>query len=484
MRIPRPSVPTPLVLLLFAVLVVGTAWALLLPPWQSPDEQWHFAYAQTLAEHGRLPDADNPASFSSEQLLAAASSRSDRMPFQPEVKAPWDEGQYDAWQRENARLPANAREDGGGVNNASSNPPLFYAVEAVPYKLAGGDVFDRLYAMRFVSVLFLLVAVVATWLLAGELFGPNRTLQLAAAAVVGFQPMATFMAGSVNPDSPLLAFWSLALWLGVRILRRGLTTKSGLALAVVVAGALLTKAIGYLLVIAAAILIGWKLWRQRSWGARGLVAVAAGCVLVAVLPFAVAELTGRTALNQVGNTTGNNLSVFSFPADYLGSYLWQFYLPRAGFLSPLQAGIDHEYGFDVIFRGGWGLFGWKDVRLSNTVYTTLLVTSIATVAAAAVALITRRVRIDLPVLLYLLLVSVALVGALHWIEFRFLVERVEAFIQGRYLLPLLPVGACALSAALTLLPARLRGAGLGVALAGLLALQVVSLGAVMERYFA
>ncbi len=338
MRIPRPSVPTPLVLLLFAVLVVGTAWALLLPPWQSPDEQWHFAYAQTLAEHGRLPDGDNSASFSTEQLLAAASSRSDRMPFQPEVRAPWDEGQYDAWQRENARLPANAREDGGGVNNASSNPPLFYAVEAVPYKLAGGDVLDRLYAMRLVSVLFLLVAVVATWLLAGELFGRNRTLQLAAAAVVGFQPMATFMAGSVNPDSPLLAFWSLALWLGVRILRRGLTTKSALALAAVVGGAVLTKATGYLLVIAAAILIGWKLWRQRSWGARGLVAVAAGCVLVAVLPFAVAELTGRTALNQVGNTTGNNLSLFDFPADYLGSYLWQFYLPRAGFLSPLQCG--------------------------------------------------------------------------------------------------------------------------------------------------
>jgi hypothetical protein len=195
-------------------------------------------------------------------------------------------------------------------------------------------------------------------------------------------------------------------------------------------------------------------------------------------------VTGRTAFNQVGNTTGNNLSLFHFPADYLGSYLWQFYLPRPSFLNPLNAGIDHEYGFDVIFRGGWGLFGWKDVRLSNTIYTTLLVTSIATVVAAAAALITRRVRIERSVLAYLLLVSLALVAALHWIEFRFLVERVEAFIQGRYLLPLLPVGACALGAALTLLPVRLRGAGLGVALSGMLALQAVSLSAVMERYFA
>lgn len=484
MRIARASVPAPLGLLLAAVLLVGLAWALLVPPWQSPDEQWHFAYAQTVAEHGRLPDAGNSNSFSTEQLVAARRSRADRMPFKPEVKAPWDTGQYDAWRRANRRLGPGAADDGGGVNNAASNPPLFYVVEAFPYAVAGGDVFDRLYAMRLVSVLFLLVAVTATWLLAGELFGRSRPLQLAAAAVVGFQPMAAFMAGSVNPDSLLLALWSLALWLGVRILRHGVTTRSALALVLVAGAAVLTKATGYLLVIAAAVVIGSQIWRQRSWGTRGLVAVGAACLLVAALPFAVAELAGRTALNQVGNTTGQNVSLFHFPASYLGSYLWQFYLPRPSFLTVLPGGIDHEYGFDVVFRGGWALFGWKDVRLSNTVYSALLYVSIAVVVAAVAAVVTRRVRIDRAAAAFLLLVSVGLVLALHWVEFRFVVERGESFLQGRYLLPLLPVGACALAAALTLLRFRARVAGVALALAALVALQVVSLAAVLERFYA
>ena len=35
------------------VAIVGLCWALLVPPWQSPDELAHFAYAQSLAESFR-----------------------------------------------------------------------------------------------------------------------------------------------------------------------------------------------------------------------------------------------------------------------------------------------------------------------------------------------------------------------------------------------------------------------------------------------
>ena len=42
--------------------------------------------------------------------------------------------------------------------------------------------------------------------------------------------MMTFVSASVSPDSMLYALWTLALWLGVRILRRGLTAAAGAAL--------------------------------------------------------------------------------------------------------------------------------------------------------------------------------------------------------------------------------------------------------------
>ncbi len=128
-----------------------------------------------------------------------------------------EQGRVRALARVEARLPDSARGDGGGQNPASSNPPLYYLYESVPYLLAsGGDIFDRLYVMRLWSVLLLLVTTAGAWLLAGELFGRNRLLQLVAAGFAGLQPMVTFVSSSVTPDALLFATWSVAFWLCAR----------------------------------------------------------------------------------------------------------------------------------------------------------------------------------------------------------------------------------------------------------------------------
>jgi 4-amino-4-deoxy-L-arabinose transferase-like glycosyltransferase len=483
----RKRVPGPLLALLAAVLILGVAWTLVRAPWQAPDETWHFAYAQSVAERGKLPQ-DKGATGSSEQGLADVASRAGAMAFHPELKPPWDEASFDRWKRANDALPSGSRSNGGGPNTASQNPPGYYAYEAIPERAVWfGDVFDRFYAMRLWSALLLLVSVTATWLLAGELFGRNRLLQLAAAGVVGFQPMATFMSSSINPDGMLLALWALALWLGVRILKRGLTVRWGVALAAVAAAAALAKATGYIVVAGAAGVILYALWRERGLGTRWLARTAAICAAVAVIPpgawIVSARLSDRPAVNQVPNKSGQTVSLLHFPLSHFGSYLWQFYLPRAGFLQPEP--VSKDYGYDVWFRTGWAVFGWKEVRLPDSVYSWLRWISYAVLLAAAVALVRRRVRIGWPVAAFLGLTSLALVASMHWIEFRYIVERGgELFIQGRYFLPLLPLAACAGAAALTLVPNRFRGVVAGAGLAGLLGLQVLSLGAVLERYYA
>ncbi|MGG7379194.1 hypothetical protein ACQ7B2_10720, partial [Escherichia coli] len=72
------------------------------------------------------------------------------------------------------------------------------------YAASAGDFFDRLYAMRMWSALLLAAAVVATWLLVGELTGGDRLAQLIASGVVGLQPMASFISASINPDAGLI----------------------------------------------------------------------------------------------------------------------------------------------------------------------------------------------------------------------------------------------------------------------------------------
>src|SRR5829696_7210446 len=60
-RLPRSLVarvratPAPLALLLAASVLLGCAWAAVLPPFQGPDESEHFAYVQHLAETRSAP---------------------------------------------------------------------------------------------------------------------------------------------------------------------------------------------------------------------------------------------------------------------------------------------------------------------------------------------------------------------------------------------------------------------------------------------
>lgn len=480
--------PAPLLLLLLAVAMLGVIWALLNPPWQAPDEQWHFGYAQTLAERGVLPgDATRP-SFSSEQLLAAEDSRAANLAFNASLKAPWDMDTFHRWQSADDALPDSARSDGGGPNNAGSNPPLYYLFDAPGYlAAAGGNVLDRLYAMRIWSVLLLLGLVIATWLLAGELFDRNRPLQLFAAAIAGLQPMAVFTSSSVNPDALLVMLWAFGVWLGVRILRHGITWQQGLALGAVAAGAALTKATGYLLVVAALGVISFALLRARHKGVRWLLRVAAVAAVAIAVPvgtwLVIARAEGRPAVNQVASTSGKTVSVFDFSPRFLASYIWQFYLPQLPGQADLP-GISQDYGYDTWVRTGWGVFGWKEVRLPENVYTALRWVSIVALIGAGVALVLRRVRLGWPVGIFLLLTSLGLIFALHWVEFRFLAERGELFLQGRYLLPLLPIAACVGAAAVTLLPRGARGVAIGAGLGALCALQLISLATVMERYFA
>ncbi len=51
----RAAVPAPLAAILVVVVVAGASWALIVPPFQSPDETAHFAYAQSLAERFAFP---------------------------------------------------------------------------------------------------------------------------------------------------------------------------------------------------------------------------------------------------------------------------------------------------------------------------------------------------------------------------------------------------------------------------------------------
>jgi len=484
------AVPPALALLLGVVAILGVAWALLVPLAQSPDEDAHFGYAQVLAEDFRLPDEKPGPTYTSEHRLVAERARSFQTAQLLDSRTEWSALAEADWDRLQARLPRSARRRGGhadefsGANAARTNPPAYYLLQAIPYRLAGGDVVDRWYAMRLFSVLLLLVAVAATWLLIGELTGRRRLLQLVGAAAVGLQPMELFIASSINPDAALMATWALAFWLGARILIRELTLPAGVALASVTALAILTKATSYALVPGVVTVFAVALSRERPrLGRFRLPAVASAAALgLPVLAWLVLSRSlDRAAVNAVAGGGGADAG----PAVdvSLVNYLWQFYLPKL----PFQTGIppiERLPVFDVWVETGWGAFGWLEVRFPEPLYVLLGLLTAAVLLAGAVVLVRRRRPAELAVAAFMAVVTLTLLAGLHWVEYRSIVYDATSFNQGRYLLPVLPILGAAAAAALTLLPVRARPAVAGAALGGLFILQAASLAVVAARFYA
>lgn len=482
-------VPAPLIGLLAAVFVTSTAWALLMPPFLAPDENSHFGYAQTLAESFELPGKANRDLFSTEQELAHDRSNSEQTAAVLQTKPEWSKLAFTRWRQEEAQLTDSDRTDGGGPNPASSNPPLYYLYEAPAYRAAsGGNIFDRLYLMRLWSALLVLVTASAAWLLAGELFQRKRPLQLVAAAVAGLQPMVTFLSASVTPDGLLFALWSVALWLGVRILKRGLSFVDGTALFAVVGLAIATKATSYALLPAALLVLAVGAFRLRGTGNRRIALIASTALVALALPvggwLATAAALDRPAVNTVGTAPGHRApTITNFNVREFGSYMWQFYLPKLPFQKRF-GGMPEYPVYTVWLKTGWAAFGWLEVRFPDAVYVLLAAFTLAALIGAGLFAVRRRAEIDVAVVAFLGLVVLGLLAGLHWTEFRTQVGGGGPFNQGRYLLTLIALGGVAVAAALALLPARLRAVGVGVVLGGLFTLQAFSLAIVLGRFYA
>jgi 4-amino-4-deoxy-L-arabinose transferase-like glycosyltransferase len=457
------------------VAVVIVAWALLVPPFSVPDETAHFSYTQSLAETGeRPPQGDgNPdvRLFSTEEQIARRLARDSGHTFGSDVKPAWEPAAERAWRQLAGRLP---RDDSRGTGPQANHPPLYYAYEVLPYAATpGGDLFDRLFLMRLWSGLLMLVTAAGAWLLVGELVR-DRRLQLAGAACAGLQPMATFVSAGVNPDALLFAAFAVALWLAVRVARRGPSRGALVALPAVTLVAVLTKPAGLALVPPVAVALIVALLRAR--GGRRALPSAMGAAALAVALVAVLLTAGRGAEDRVPV----DLSLGALRG--FATYLWDFYLPRLPFQR--DYGMPDGGGGWNLHEQTWAAFGYLEVRLPDPLYVVLLGVVVATFAGAGAALLRRRVEIDRPTLAIFALTILCLAAGLHWRDFHAIRDGGGHVIQGRYFLPLMPIVAVAVAAALANLPGRLRAAGAALVLGGIAALQLASLSITAGRFFA
>ena len=271
------TVPRPLAALLAMATIQVVAWILVLPPFQGPDEEAHFAYVQHLAETGERPGLPGVGgrSYSTEQ--AEAMKWADLFVLRGVLAARpgWAEAEEQRWREVESSLSDEASSDSDN-NAAGQNPRLYYALETIPYHLApGGSFFNRFYMARFGSAVFYVAAVAFMWLIASELFRPlwARTL---ATAIFGLHPKLAMLGALINPDTLLVLIWTAFIYVGLRIVRHGPSLRRLICAGGAAAASVLTHGRGLAILPALLALLGIAYLRWRPPLRQTLLAAAVG----------------------------------------------------------------------------------------------------------------------------------------------------------------------------------------------------------------
>jgi hypothetical protein len=483
------SVPRPLAALLAVATVQVLAWTLVMPPFQGPDEMAHFAYVQHLAETGEAPDraGGSGRNISAEHAEAIRWENLHALVGVLGMRSGWTEAEEQRWRDVEASLPDNASANGDGPNAVGQNPPLFYALETIPYHLApGGSFSNRFYMTRLASAFFYVAAVAFMWLIASELFRPlwARTL---ATAIVALQPKLAMLGASVNADILLVLVWTAFIYVGLRMIRHGPSPRRLIGAGTAAAASLLTHGRGLAIVPAllALLAIVYLRWRPTPRQALRGAVLSLGIAAVGLLALAVltSGVSGGGAIygGEIGRLSERAFSVREFL-----SYVWQFYLPKLGFM---QASIGvPDYGFrQVYIQSFYGDFASLEVEYPRfvtdllQVATVLLLLAIYTVAVARF----NAVKRNWTIIAFLVLTGLSMVGLLHGTAYTsMLINPADPLFTGRYLLPLLSILAIGVTVVVMALPRRLGAFATGGLVGTGIVLQLTGLGMAFVRFYA
>ncbi|HEX4719757.1 MAG TPA: DUF2142 domain-containing protein [Thermoleophilaceae bacterium] len=462
------QVPLPLACLLGAATFLACAWIVLMPPLQGPDEVSHFAYVQRIAERHVIPwtPSGNGGGQPYSTEVGTALVQGGVGPLSRNIAARplWTRADERLW----SRTAAGADRGDGGYTSAMRNPPLYYLYELVPYGISsGGKFWDQALLMRFANVPLFLIALAFIWLLAGELLG-RGPLQYIAAATAALIPQLTNIVATVNPDIALVAEWSAALYLMTLVMRRGPRRGLIVALALLLVAGGFTQPRSLPLVVPAAMAALLGLARERGWRRVNPLTLGLGALLIGV-PLVVA-----LAARGLG-------SVRQF-----GSYIWQFYLPKLGSMAPTIGPVHYDVRLGFVDRI-FGTLAQLEVGLPPTIEDVAWwVVRLGLVALLAALVIKRdAVRRNAGLAVVFLTAIWTLLASLHLVAYRAMLSSPgDPIITGRYLLPLIGLLGLAVAIVGSVLPRMARAAYAGVVLAAGVAIQVVSLGLLLERFYA
>ncbi|HXN38616.1 MAG TPA: DUF2142 domain-containing protein [Solirubrobacteraceae bacterium] len=429
----------------------AVSWSLITPPFQVPDEPEHVAYVKQLAETGHLPSQFG--SFSFEEAIVMEDVHLQTIAEQPQNQTISTPTQEHKLQRDLARGLRSPEKGSEYAGVAASEPPLYYALQSIPYTLGSGvTLLDRIELMRLLSAIMGGLTALFTFMFIRETLPGAAWAWTVGALCIALVPLLGFMSGAVNPDAMLYAVTAALFYCLAHAFRRGLTPAWALATGILIAVGFLTKL--SFLGIAPGALVGLAVLsvRVRRSGGRSAYRSLAAAFAIALSP-PIAYVIAHTASGAPA------LGIASKGLDHTGnslwsqiSYIWQLYLPRLPGMPADFAGVftTRQIWFDWYV----GLYGWLDTTFPGWVYDLALVPAGVIAVLCLRAVIARRgaLRARGAELLVYGVMCVGLLVLIGMDSYRTFPRLDAEYGEVRYVLPMIPL----LGAALAL---AARGAG-------------------------
>ena len=448
----------------FVIAFVNVAiWSVVIPPFQVPDEISHFAYAQYVAETGSPPPQSGGLQYSQQEYAALLGLEWGAVIGNPNARGvitvPQDQA-LRALLRENPN-PLGA----GGTTVATNQPPLYYALEAIPYWLSpSNDILTRLAFMRLFSALMAAGTVLAVFLFLRELMPGTPWTWTAGALMVAFQPMFDFIGASVQGDNLLYLASALTFFVLARAWRRGLTVGRGAAIGGALALGMLAKLTFLALMPGAGLALLALAWRARGPGWQLSLRMLATSIGVAVAPVALYVLLNVTVWGRGSPLAGGLASVTSAvgPISTGGvswhatlDYAWELFFPRLPFMNHVYFPGESPL-WTLWLNGSIGHFGILDYTFPAWVYNDFrdLVYALAALSVIGVIRLRHAIRPLLGLFAGYTVMAGGLLAVIGYLSAQAALGGSYPFPQARYLFPLLALYALAIVLATRALPRR------------------------------
>ena len=421
-------VPSLLALVIVLHILKGIVTSVIVPLWEFPDEQAHFAQLAHYVEHGlNITHGKNVNQeiFEAEKVMGTLRDERGRNNYTQDVyyRPLYSDSTIGPNENHIRNLTLDDRKKIiPNKDEAPRYPPLFYLVSTFGYRLFyNSDLFTRVFFSRMASVLMSAGTVATAYAIGKQLSGNKKSLiPIALASITSFHPMFSFVSSGINNDNASNLIGALVILITLSILNTKATIKKTAVYGLTLGIGALTKASVYPVYIASFIILGYE-WFQSKRSLKEQIIV--------YVPFlGLSILGGGWFLLKPWIQTGQ--------IPYLATVKETSAMPELTFFQFLKPQLQLYYRETLVWY--WGVFKWLSVILPLNVIRGVKVVMALSFFGLIKIFVFGKSRQMKKNIVALAVFSVVFVLIITYWDYQFFRDKgFRNGIQGRYFFPVL-----------------------------------------------